>query len=112
MVISSDSKHAGLSAVSVDGSALQPSLSSRSKAAEAAGCNQDQTIMATIADDDDRLLVRIGYTPVSTLNCLTQTLSNTIHRSYKDTSQDGLPSHTPSLSWVSWAQCPLLSGLP
>jgi len=67
MVISSDSKDAGLSAVSVHGSTLQPSLSSRSKAAEAAGHNQNQTIMATIADDDDRLLVRIGYTPVSTL---------------------------------------------
>lgn len=25
---------------------------------------QNRTIMATIADDDDRLLVRIGYTPV------------------------------------------------
>ena len=44
--------------------ALQPTVSSQSKAAEA-GHNQNRSIMATIADDDDRLLVRIGYTPVS-----------------------------------------------
>jgi len=36
----------------------------QSKEQEAAGANSHRTVMATIADDDDRLLVRIGYTPV------------------------------------------------
>jgi hypothetical protein len=30
--------------------------------------NQSRNTMATIADDDDRLLVRIGYTPVHALD--------------------------------------------
>lgn len=46
---------------------LQPTTSNISKAAEAAAERQHQSIMATIADDDDRLLVRIGYTPVHPL---------------------------------------------
>jgi hypothetical protein len=44
--------------------ALQPTASNTSKAAEAAGYPRNQPVMATIADDDDRLLARIGYTPV------------------------------------------------
>lgn len=50
------------------GKALQPTVSNRSKAAEAGGFSHNQSIMATIADDDDRLLVRIGYTPVRSLD--------------------------------------------
>ncbi|KAF2876713.1 amino acid/polyamine transporter I [Massariosphaeria phaeospora] len=43
-----------------------PTSPSISKATEATGQQQqhNQSSMATIADDDDRLLVRIGYTPV------------------------------------------------
>ena len=44
---------------------LQPTSSHvSSKAAEASGYRHSQPTMATIADDDDRLLARIGYTPV------------------------------------------------
>jgi hypothetical protein len=68
MSFNADSKDSRLSALPVDGRALQPTSSNRSKAAEAAGINQNRNIMATIADDDDRLLVRIGYTPVSALD--------------------------------------------
>jgi hypothetical protein len=64
MGFNADSKDLGPSALPVDGRALQPTSSSRSKAAEANGNNPNRNIMATIADDDDRLLVRIGYTPV------------------------------------------------
>ncbi|KAF2271370.1 amino acid permease-like protein [Westerdykella ornata] len=42
----------------------QAGVTSTSKAAEAAQRPRRQDIMATIQDDDDRLLVRIGYTPV------------------------------------------------
>lgn len=66
MGFNTDSKELGPNAPQVGERVLQPTISSRSKAAEAAGNNQNQSIMATIADDDDRLLVRIGYTPVST----------------------------------------------
>jgi hypothetical protein len=65
MGFNADSKDTGPSVLPVDGRVLQPTSSNRSKAAEAAGINHNQDIMATIADDDDRLLVRIGYTPVS-----------------------------------------------
>jgi hypothetical protein len=51
----------------MNGRLLQPSISNQSKAAEAAGIPPQKSIMATVADDDDRLLVRIGYTPVSVL---------------------------------------------
>jgi 3-deoxy-D-arabino-heptulosonate 7-phosphate (DAHP) synthase len=47
----------------ITGKTLQPTISNQSKAAEAGGV-QRHNIMATIVDDDDRLLVRIGYTPV------------------------------------------------
>jgi len=77
--------------------ALQPTVSSQSKAAEA-GHHQNRSIMATIADDDDRLLVRIGYTPVSApIHSLTRPPSNSLHRFYKDISRDGLQFHMPSL---------------
>jgi hypothetical protein len=57
----------GINAVdsrATEANTLQPTTTSQSKAAEA-GHPQHHNIMATIADDDDRLLVRIGYTPVS-----------------------------------------------
>lgn len=44
--------------------ALQPTVTTRSKEVQAGGNNRNRN-MATIADDDDRLLVRIGYAPVS-----------------------------------------------
>jgi hypothetical protein len=45
--------------------ALFPVATNKSKEAEASSHPHNQrSIMATIADDDDRLLVRIGYTPV------------------------------------------------
>jgi hypothetical protein len=62
-----DSKFLTPGARPVDGRTIQPTLSNQSKAKEAAGFHQHHNIMATIADDDDRLLVRIGYTPVSAL---------------------------------------------
>jgi hypothetical protein len=45
---------------------LHPTTTNQSKAVEAGEVQQHNNIMATIADDDDRLLARIGYTPVST----------------------------------------------
>ena len=63
MGIHADSKASALGTPS-DGKSLQPGIASHSKAAEASGVHQNRNIMATIADDDDRLLVRIGYTPV------------------------------------------------
>ena len=68
MGTNADSKDSRQSTLPADGRTLQPTLSTQSKAAEAAGITQDRSIMATIADDDDRLLVRIGYTPVSAPN--------------------------------------------
>ena len=41
----------------------QPTVSQDKKTAQQTG-NDHRNIMATITDDDDRLLVRIGYTPV------------------------------------------------
>lgn len=67
MGINADSKVSTPGTRPVDGSPIQPTLSNHSKAAEAAGLYPHQNIMATIADDDDRLLVRIGYTPVGAL---------------------------------------------
>jgi hypothetical protein len=50
----------------MEANTLQPTTTSQSKAAEVGQHqHQHQNAMATIADDDDRLLVRIGYTPVS-----------------------------------------------
>ena len=57
----------GQSAQPADGKALQPTITGQSKATEA-GKNNQLPAMATIADDDDRLLVRIGYAPVSTMS--------------------------------------------
>lgn len=66
MGFNADSKISAQASRAVDASSLQPTATNRSKAAEASGAHQHQDIMATIADDDDRLLVRIGYTPVKT----------------------------------------------
>lgn len=67
MAISSDSKKGSSPGEQqLFNNPLQQSPSSISKAAEATSSNntaQNQN-MATISDDDDRLLVRIGYTPV------------------------------------------------
>lgn len=66
MDTSSDSKKASTTGEQqVHGSPLQSTLSRTSKAAEASAHPHTHAAMATIADDDDRLLVRIGYTPVS-----------------------------------------------
>ena len=62
MGFTTDSKTSISGPAPVNGSTLHPVTSSQSKAAEAGGVHQ--SVMATIADDDDRLLVRIGYTPV------------------------------------------------
>jgi len=64
MGINADPKASVLGTHPSAGNTLQPSTSNQSKAAEAGGVHQNRNIMATIADDDDRLLVRIGYTPV------------------------------------------------
>lgn len=48
---------------STHGSSIQP-ICSQGKKATAQTESNKRDIMATIADDDDRLLVRIGYTPV------------------------------------------------
>ena len=64
MDINSESKGARSGQVPINEKSLQPSFSNSSKATEASRSNQNRSIMATIADDDDRLLVRIGYTPV------------------------------------------------
>jgi hypothetical protein len=64
MGINLDSKGSLPASQAVEGHTLQPTTTNQSKAAEASGVYQQQNIMATIADDDDRLLVRIGYTPV------------------------------------------------
>ncbi|OAL51902.1 amino acid permease 2 [Pyrenochaeta sp. DS3sAY3a] len=64
MGLSSDIKGVAPNASPIAANALHSSISNRSKAAEAAGNTAGHNIMATIADDDDRLLVRIGYTPV------------------------------------------------
>jgi hypothetical protein len=68
MGINADSKssaHDG--AVPIIGNSLQSTTTNQSKAAEIGQAHQhrNRNIMATIQDDDDRLLVRIGYTPVS-----------------------------------------------
>jgi hypothetical protein len=65
MGFDTDSKGARTGRLPFDNKALQPAISNRSKSATAAGEAHNQGAMATIADDDDRLLVRIGYTPVS-----------------------------------------------
>ena len=53
--------------VQAGGNPVQRTTTNTSKAAEASIHQHNQHGMATIADDDDRLLVRIGYTPVSNL---------------------------------------------
>jgi hypothetical protein len=67
MGLNTDLKGSAPGRLPVDSKTLQPTISNQSKAAEAGGFQQHRNIMATIVDDDDRLLVRIGYTPVSTL---------------------------------------------
>lgn len=66
MGINADSKSSALGTLPINGNSLQPIASNQSKAVEAGEVHHHRNIMATIADDDDRLLVRIGYTPVST----------------------------------------------
>ena len=51
----------------VNTNSIHPVNTNSSKAAEASAHQNNQGGMATIEDDDDRLLVRIGYTPVSEL---------------------------------------------
>jgi hypothetical protein len=51
----------------VNRNSIHPVNTNSSKAAEASARQSNQHRMATIEDDDDRLLVRIGYTPVSKL---------------------------------------------
>jgi hypothetical protein len=67
MGINADSKSSAHGAVPIIGNSIQPTTSTQSKAAEVGQVHQPRNgnIMATIQDDDDRLLVRIGYTPVS-----------------------------------------------
>jgi hypothetical protein len=65
MGINADSKASVLSTQHSDDSQHQPVRSAQTKAEEAGGSHRDRNIMASIADDDDRLLARIGYTPVS-----------------------------------------------
>jgi 3-deoxy-D-arabino-heptulosonate 7-phosphate (DAHP) synthase len=65
MGINADSKGSTAGSRPVADNSLQQTPSNQSKATEAGELHQRQNIMATIADDDDRLLVRIGYTPVS-----------------------------------------------
>jgi hypothetical protein len=65
MGINVDSKASVLSTPHSDDSHNQPGRSTQTKAQEAGGSHRDRNIMASIADDDDRLLARIGYTPVS-----------------------------------------------
>lgn len=65
MGINTDSDAAKPARHSVHGTFPQPTISQDVKSTPQAG-NQNRNIMATISDDDDRLLVRIGYTPVST----------------------------------------------
>jgi hypothetical protein len=62
-----DSKSSVQGSVAINGNSLQPTTSNQSKAAEIGEVHhhRQRNIMATIEDDDDRLLVRIGYTPVS-----------------------------------------------
>lgn len=58
-----ESKSAESASHAVHGTPTQPTISQDKKSAPNTG-NNNRNIMATIADDDDRLLVRIGYTPV------------------------------------------------
>ena len=51
----------------VNRNSIHPVNTNSSKAAEFSARQSNQRGMATIEDDDDRLLVRIGYTPVSEL---------------------------------------------
>ncbi len=113
MDINTESKNARSGNVPGSGKALHPTISNSSKASEAARSNHNQSIMATIADDDDRLLVRIGYTPVRSLTCQLKEkkLGQQSHRSSNDISQDGPLSHMPSPFLVSWVQYPLRLGL-
>ena len=103
MGTNADSRDSRPDTLSVNGRQLQPTNSNQSKAAEAAGFNHNQSIMATIADDDDRLLVRIGYAPVSTPNRQSEH-ADTFRRCSNDISQDGPLSHMRSPFLVYWAQ--------
>ena len=64
MGINTDSQTAKSIRHPVHGTLVQPTITQDTKIASGTG-NRNRNDMATIADDDDRLLVRIGYTPVS-----------------------------------------------
>lgn len=64
MGINADSKATVLITQPSNSGQRQPPIPTYSKAAVAGGAHHNRNIMATIADDDDRLLARIGYTPV------------------------------------------------
>lgn len=66
MGINADSETAKSARHSIHGTSTQPTISQDKKLAPQTR-DSNQNIMATIADDDDRLLVRIGYTPVWSL---------------------------------------------
>lgn len=61
------------------------------------------TTMATINDDDERLLAQIGYEQVSSTPNIPcpDPASNTCHRNSLVTSPDTQPCPTPSRSWES-----------
>lgn len=67
MGISTEPSDSEAGSFPVDRKSSLTATSSGSKAAETREYNNHQNNMATIADDDDRLLVRIGYTPVRSL---------------------------------------------
>jgi hypothetical protein len=76
---------------------LQYIATNTSKAAEENSLSQNQQTMATIADDDDRLLERIGYTPVSPESPTRFQQIDQHYRFFNVTSHDGPPCPTPSL---------------
>lgn len=73
------------------------------------GVNKRGSNMATIEDDDERLLNRIGYTQVRLLYTLLNLFMSTHHslRIYDDISQNGLHYPMPSPFLVCWDPFPL-----
>ncbi|KZM26784.1 amino acid transmembrane transporter [Ascochyta rabiei] len=63
MSFNTESESAKSASHSIHGVSTEPAVSQDAKATPQTG-NQNQNIMATIENDDDRLLVKIGYTPV------------------------------------------------
>lgn len=57
--------------------------------------------MATIHDDDERLLARIGYKQVGvSLNDTFKCAVDTLNRNLEESSTNGQQSHMPYQSWV------------